>query len=421
MTQIARATLKQNEGSDSLGRYYTKTDIGGLLIDQMAGLSPNRVLDLGAGAGMLSTAALRRWKNVELLTVDVDVAARTHLRNLFKSTHGVKHYHIHADALSDRLPKLISARTDSIDAAVCNPPFIIPKWRKGFAQIIEDVGFSGCLPVLSEIDAALLFLAQNLRLMSSNATLGIIVPDSLVSAAKYRLFRRELLQRYAVRKAIRLPRHSFQGTDAQAYILVIGKESVETQQIPLQKFEGDSAMSSELLVDVDAATDRLDFDYHANKSQIRTFKKNQISLGSIALDIRRGALTSSDIGAFDFPIFHTTDMPVDLAGEWCDLRQFGKSMGHATAANRHVVCAEPGDILLARVGRNLEHKVFGVASGYPILTDCIYRIRVPEETRKKILRQLVSCEGQAWLASRCYGVSAKQLSKADLVTFPVSI
>ncbi|MBC3879704.1 N-6 DNA methylase [Undibacterium sp. FT79W] len=420
MTQIAPAIVKRNEGSDSLGRYYTKTDIGGLLIDQMAGLSPNRVLDLGAGAGTLSRAALQRWKNIELLTVDVDTAARTHLRKLFKSTHGVKHSHIHADALSDRLPKLISARANSIDAAVCNPPFIIPKWRKGFAQIVEDAGFSGCLPVLSEVDAALLFLAQNLRLMSANATLGIIVPDSLISASKYRLFRQELLQRYAIRKAIRLPRHSFQGTDAQAYILVISKDSAATQQIPLQKFDVGSDMSSELLVDVDAAIDRLDFDYHAHRGKTRSSKKSHITLGSIALDIKRGSLTSSETRAFNFPVFHTTDMPVDLAGEWCDLRQFGKSQYHAST-DRHIVCAEPGDILLARVGRNLEHKVLGVASGYPVLTDCVYRIRVPEKAQQEILKQLISSDGQAWLASRCYGVSAKQLSKADLLTFPVSV
>ena len=39
---------------------------------------------------------------------------------------------------------------------------------------------------------------------------------------------------------------------------------------------------------------------------------------------------------------------------------------------------------------------------------------------ERVLAQLSSRRGQSWLRSRCYGVSAKQLSKADLLTFPLS-
>ena len=94
-------------------------------------------------------------------------------------------------------------------------------------------------------------------------------------------------------------------------------------------------------------------------------------------------------------------------------------IGEKKKIEGHFICAEPGDILLARVGRNLEYKIIGVAEGYPVLTDCIYRIRVQEEHKKHVLQQLSSVEGKAWLSSRCYGVSAKQLSKADLLTFPI--
>ena len=128
MVQPSSSLLK-TRGSDRLGRYYTKNDIGGLLIDQMDGLSPRRVLDLGAGAGSLSRAALERWSGVELLTVDVDAAAQVHLNNLFSTTGSSKHNHIRADALSSRLPELISAKAEFIDAAVCNPPFIVPSSR----------------------------------------------------------------------------------------------------------------------------------------------------------------------------------------------------------------------------------------------------------------------------------------------------
>ncbi len=419
MVHNTSQTQRKSEGSDHLGRYYTKLNIGGLLIAQMSGIAPNSVLDLGAGAGSLSRAALQKWGNIELVTVDVDEEVRLHLKRLARAAApGAKHSHIHVDALSDRLPRLLSAKTNSIDTAICNPPFIIPQWRTGFAEIIEDAGFSGCLPVLSDVDAALLFLAQNLRLLSERSTLGIIVPDSLISASKYRLFRKELLQKYAVQRAIRLPRHSFLGTDAQAYILVIGKGATASEKIPLQKFDAHSRMSSELLVGVEDAIDRLDFEYHAQRQGSAVLHPATLVLGSIA-DIKRGSLSSSESRSMPFPVLHTTDITVDLTGHWCDLSEFGESTD-GSFAGRHVVLAKPGDILLARIGRNLEQKVIGVAAGFPILSDCVYRIRVPPAAQKQVLTQLSSIHGQAWLRSRCYGVSAQQLSKADLLTFPLS-
>lgn len=421
MAQNVLQRPNKNEGSDRLGRYYTKLDIGGLLISQMSGIAPNRVLDLGAGAGSLSRAALQQWENIELVTVDVDVNVRRYLKKLALDAPSAKHCHIHADALSDQLPRLLSAKAESFDTAVCNPPFITPQWRSGFAHIMEEAGFSGCLPVLSDVDAALLFLAQNLRLLSENATLGIIVPDSLISASKYRLFRKELLQKYIVQKAIRLPRNSFLGTDAQAYILVISKEKGTgvPQQIPLQKFDSFSQMSCELLVDVDNAIDRMDFEYHAQQEKVVTPQGTQTMLGNFALDIKRGSLSSSESRSMSFPVLHTTDMVSNFMGKWCDLREFNKSR-EGSYSGRQVVQAQPGDILLARVGRNLEQKILGVATGFPTLSDCVYRIRVPPAYQKRVLTQLSSVRGQAWLRSRCYGVSAKQLSKADLLTFPLS-
>ncbi len=421
MVQIASLSLNRHERSDTLGRYYTKTDISSLLIDQMTDLSPNRILDLGAGAGSLSLAALERWGNAELLTVDIDADVQVHLSKLFNISGNYMHSHIMADALSSSLPELISAKSNFIDAAVCNPPFIIPKWRKGFAKIIEDAGFSGCLSVLSGVDAALLFLAQNLRLLSDYATLGIILPDSLVSAAKYRSFRKELLQRYLVHKVIRLPRCSFINTDAQAYIVVISKGGVSTQQVPLQKFTTDNYISHELLVDANDAIVRLDFDFHSQRLVKTKLKKARVPLGSIIEELKRGSLSSAEARFAKFPVLHTTDIIFPDIGKWSDLNRFGRVHRYLEYCKRQIVCAEPGDILVARVGRNLEQKVLGVSIGFPALTDCVYKIRVPKQFRAKVLMQLSSAEGQAWLASRAYGVSAKQLTKADLLAFPVDL
>lgn len=419
MAQIKLGATGFGFGSDRLGRYYTKPNIGSLLVSEMDEIQPNRILDLGAGSGSLSQAALMRWADVELLTVDIDKQVHNHLLSAFKGV-GSRHNHIRADALSERLPRLVLEKGWSIDAGICNPPFIIPRWRKNFYTILEEAGFGDCLPVPCEADAALLFLAQNLRILGPNATLGIILPDSLVSSAKYRKFRQKLLELCLLHKAVRLPRRSFVNTDAQAHILIISKGQSTHGKIPLQKIVADQAGCAEqILVDVDEAVHRLDIDYHSANRGIALEPKRQISLGSVAKVCKRGSLSSSQASEVEFPVLHTTDITNDVAGQWCDFSSFNLPVRFR---NRGAIAyAVAGDVLVARVGRNLEHKVIGVAQGTVALTDCLYKVTVPLELKDSLLTQLHSTFGREWLASRSYGVSAKQLTKADLLEFPIVV
>lgn len=403
------------KGSDFLGRYYTYPDVGGLLIDQMGQLAPNSLLDLGAGAGALSAAAIRRWSGVRILTVDIDKTSCGLLAREMRPAEG-NHVHILADALSPHLPEMVFSEVGQIDAAVCNPPFIAPKWRPGFGEILEAAGFSRCVGFNGGIDAALLFLAQNLRLISDGGTLGIILPDSIVSATKYKQLRKELLSRYHVHKVVRLPRGSFVGTDALASIAIVGKGTGTPNLVPLHKFDGRRQLSPALLVDVDAAAHRLDFDFHTQNFVAHPRQVQCLSLASIGCEIKRGHLSSSEARAAATPVFHTSDIGLSLSGQWLDLSEFGAGEKGQSGALR----AAPGDILVARVGRNLEKKVAGVAVGNPLLTDCVYRVRVPDAYRDTVFAALCSAHGQSWLASRAYGVGAKQLTKADLLAFQFS-
>jgi len=411
---VSPARLKA-AGPDKLGRYYTQDRVGSFLVEQMTGPEPATVLDLGAGGGSLSLAAMRRWSEAELITVDVDAFSRTKLRERFRNA-VVRHSHIRADALRIDLPRLVSSSIKSIDAAVCNPPFIIPRWRTEFSHIIEEAGFSSAISALPDVDAALLFLAQNIRLMIKGGALGIILPDSLVSSVKYRAFRRDLLTRFHVEKAVRLPRNSFAGTDAQAHILVIRKDARSTNTVALQEIN-ENFEARELVVGVEQAEDRLDFSYHVQRVAFSsTCHARTRKLSDVTQVLSRGHFTSAEVKRSSYPVLHTTDIPEDLCGCWCDLSSFGKA--RPVSGIRSVI-AEPGDILVARVGRNLERKVIGVAKGFARLSDCVYKIRVAEEYRELLLKRLGSEIGRAWLASQAYGVSAKQLTKSSLLAFPL--
>ncbi|MCA3022890.1 MAG: N-6 DNA methylase [Rhodocyclaceae bacterium] len=409
-----------NLRTDILGRYYTKEHIGAILVSQMTNVRPSQLLDLGAGSGSLSHAAVQRWRDVDVLTVDIDAQPAAKLQNLLRRSGSGRHWHIQADVLSERLPELVSRRSSSIDAAVCNPPFITPRWRRGFAEILEDAGLSGALPAVADADAALLFLAQNLRLMAPKATLGIVLPDTLISAAKYRAFRRDLVNRYCVSKVIRLPRRSFQNTDAQAHILIISKGRSPTNQIELRGLSQDYALGDQIFVDPDQATLRLDFEYHFSRQGSIHRAATGITLASLGSHVQRGSFSGTDRFSSGFPVLHTTDIQPQARGSWCHIS--GSTERHKldmlwVAANK----ACPGDILVARVGRNLEQKVIGVYEGIVAISDCVYRVEVPKRYRDQVLAQIASARGAEWLASRAYGVSAKQLTKSDLLNFPLSL
>lgn len=399
------------------GRYYTKPAIGQALVELMLLRSPKGLIDLGVGGGSLTLAAARQWSNLNLLTVDVDPASNRHLTKLLAAEEIRCHRHLHADALEPGLAGLVREEFGSFDAAVCNPPFTTPVWRPGFNEILEDAGFSGCMPVLADSDSALLFLSQALRLLGQGSTLGIILPDSLVSGAKYRKFRQELLRQYRVDAVVRLPGRSFMHTDALAHIVIIRKGFGGANLVPLRKF-ADGKLSSEITtVNVEQATTRMDFDFHtkslsenvvANAPMIRT-------LGALAHGIRRGSVQATASRQAGLQVFHTTEMPEALTGKWIALNAQCPDLGDCRT------WAECGDILVARVGRNIERKVLGVGSGYALLTDCVYRLRMPSSIATQTLGQLSSEYGRAWLASRSSGVGAKHLSLADLMNFPIHL
>jgi type I restriction enzyme M protein len=289
----------------------------------------------------------------------------------------------------------------------------VPKWRKGFEEILEDAGFSGALPAITTTDAAILFLAQNLRILSDGGTLGIIVPDSLVCAEKYYEFRKSLLNKYDILEAIQLPRRSFVGTDALAHILVISKQKPSTSLIKVSSLSSETGKCMTLDIERDQAIQRLDYGYHA--SQFRNAPDSTL-LRDVAIDVKRGNFNSAEVRAELSFVLHTTNINNSMYGEWVD---FEIHSSDSDFSRKNVTFAEPGDLIVARVGRNAAGKIIGVAEGRIALSDCLYRLRIKPEYRDHVLRCLSSEFGHHWIKSRAHGVAARHLSKIDLLNFPL--
>jgi len=396
--------------SDKFGRYYTDSEIACVLIESMGMPSPRLVLDLGAGSGVLVGEAQRHWDNADFVTVDIDKSAES---SSLREVRGPAFTHYTADALDIRLADRIGLQYGGVDSALCNPPYVRPKWRKHFGEILEDAGLSHVIPKIGCIQADVLFIAQNLRFLRAGGKLGLILPDGVVAGEKYAKLRRSLASAHSLERVIELPRRVFCNTDAKAHIVVLAKHQAAHDDILIQKLEGNGSLSKPICLSPDRAAERLDYSYLASIAH-RGIRKDAMPLRSVVQLVKRGAYSSSERKRLPFPVFHTTDYPAD--GTEVPPSLHLSKVARQTAKG---LIALPGDILLARVGRNLENKVCAVTRDSVAVSDCVLVLRVEAEHRRRVLSYLTSSVGRAALLAASHGVGASFITADALLRLEI--
>lgn len=408
---------RSSRTSDPGGRYYTSPDVSRSLIERIEVSKPKVVLELGSGAGSLCSAAASRWHAARLVTVDMDRLAPKRLGDQRKDV-SLQHSHFVHDALDEALSDRIGLRLETVDVAVCNPPYIRPRWRSGFGKILEDAGLSGTLASMHDAGAALLFLAQNLRLLRRKGKLGLILPDGLVTAERFFGVRQALLRQHMVEQVVQLPRGVFKGTEAQTYLVVLSKMAGETDHVMLRQMGADGQLTDAIDVPQDLAAKRLDFTFHAPRSvgyRGHTSAK-PMDVCDALTGIVRGSICSSAIKNFPTDVFHLGDFP-DPSGEPAVRivpKRFALSDLTARTMAQRVHLALPGDILLARVGRKLEGRLALVVHGPCVISDCIFALRATDAHRERLYRFFDSDAGRRALATSAHGVAARFVSKSNL-------
>ena len=390
--------------SDALGRYYTSSYVGAILVNSMEGIFPESVLDLGAGDGALTAAAAKKWLDATYYTVDIDKNAKSFT---LPQVLGSSFRHHVGDALSSTVEKKLGLELGSADLAICNPPYIRPRWRKGYANILEDAGLSHVLPKLADVPAEILFIAQNLRFLRDDGRLGLIVPDGVIAGEKFADLRNVLATEHCIERVIELPRGIFKKTEAKAHILVMRKSTRGPDEIQVQRLDETGALSPELQVQRERAANRLDYSFLV--SGLGNIKAQQTRIGEVTISLKRGSISSSQRADCNFPVLHTTDLSpsIDFVG-----REFGFPEVFVKRAQLNL--AKRGDILIGRVGRNFEEKICMVKSGAIAVSDCIFILTVTPEHRKSVFTYLKSDQGRRALICSSHGVGAKFLTSDAL-------
>ena len=405
--------------SDPLGRYYTNAQVGALLVHAMQLPQPDMVVDLGAGDGSLVGEAAKVWPDAHFITVDIDHQAGSASLPQIRGT-AFRHYV--GDVLDVKLASKVGLPWGEADAALCNPPYVRPKWEKQFAEILEDAGLSHVLPRLNDVPADLLFIAQNLRFLRSGGRLGLILPDGIVAGEKFAAFRKTLTAQHQIERVIELPRRIFKHTEAKAHIVIVAKHGQGSKTIEFTRLEQNGLLSKPLYLASERNGGRLDYSFLAQISQpISQPISHQIShtvtsrkIRDVAMSVTRGVYSSTDRKLVSFPVFHTTDFSNQQAWVAHAYKLNCDQVRQVAAVNPGSI-AQTGDILIARVGRNLNQKVCMVRFGKLAISDCILRLRVASAYQKPLLSYLRSAAGQAALAAVTHGVGAQFITTNALL------
>lgn len=394
----------------TLNKFYTRPEVGALLVREIGPIRPETVIDLGAGEGSLAAAVVSEWPGARITTIDIDPTCVDDLHAKLVAAGARSHDHRLQDAFDPELPDQLGC--ESFNLAVCNPPFYRPEWRRDFADILQKADFVDACPSVSEVSAEIIFLAQALRLLKKGGTIALIVPDGLATGWRAVAFRRALLQHHRLRSVIQLPPYSFVDTEAFCFILVIDKgRSDKLDGVRLTRLHDDGAVSEPILVSNKEAESRLDYAYH---SLSQNAASGSVTLRQMGAQVQRGSLSTVDrkrLGAF---VFHTGDFPNDT-------REVHLGSVLPDVGTKRLIVAEAGDILMARVDRDLHEKIAFVAKGKAAITDCVYRIRLPERYREIAFRALSCPNGRARIKATTKGVGARLLGKGELLDLPLDV
>jgi type I restriction enzyme M protein len=409
-----RDLIRPSSTSDSWGRYYTNSAVSDILVDSIGYVRPKLIVELGVGRGSISSAAVRKWGTAQLITVDADHSTRPELIDRDGRTH--KHYI--EDALDDELANKIGLSFGSVDVGLCNPPYVRPKWRAGYGAILEEAGFSGALDSIRDAGADLLFIAQNLRLLRRRGKLGLILPDGLLTGQKFERIRAVLLKQHLIKEIIQLPRRVFSGTDAQTHLLVLAKSGGSTEQVVLRNLSMQGELSAPLVISAELAEKRLDYGFHFSRQLTSSSKKsrNTTKIENMGVSLQRGSFSSNQLNSLPLPIFHLSDFPSPQVDFFSRVpKKFLRAARTLRNLPAHVRIAQSGDILIARIGRNLHDKVCLVEGGACVISDCVYALRVPPKYRDGVLQFFASATGRQTLETAAHGVGAKYLSRSDIL------
>ncbi|MCG8579651.1 MAG: SAM-dependent methyltransferase [Bacteroidales bacterium] len=386
-----------------LGQFFTREAMSSVLAQCLGPKKPKIAVDVSVGEGALLKAIQKRWRNTKLLGVEFD--RKLKIKNICEAVQ------LFGNGLDVNLPGTIRQLYGEIDLAVNNPPFKSIRRSESTDQILGDCGLLGAIGKSKNYPAEIVFLAQNLRILSRNGTLAIIVPSGIINNDRWKGLRSSLLRSNRVLKAIELPPRIFDKTEARTFMLVLRKGGV-TDKVSLYNAGPDGEIGESISISKSQAEHRMDWRYY---NEIDSASPHDISLDSVftledlGAEIFRGQISSVEARCKSVNVFHTTDMTG--IGQIKDFKTKSRSSVYRTAKS--------GDILVARVGTRCIGRTCFLKKGELIVSDCIYVIRLEPRFRQLVWKKFATEEFSGELRKLARGVCAQYVTKKQLLDITI--
>ena len=169
-------------------KYYTPKVVANNIISMFPQeFNPTKVIDICVGSGNFLDAALRQWKNVKAIGIDIS------LNDINKED---KYTLYQMDALNlDRLTKTIRRNNKEIKVVLANPPFGKLENSKKYSNNKKRQNSIHNEAVrVKRIEA--LMLVSNLKLLNVGDYFGAILPENFFSSSKLVKFKEMFINEF---------------------------------------------------------------------------------------------------------------------------------------------------------------------------------------------------------------------------------
>jgi len=317
-------------------KFYTPPQIAELLVKQIHVPVPVKVIDICCGSCNLLHAAQKKWRNVCLFGVDVNMCKQKDVK--FTQADG---------------RKFVLKNPVRFPLVLANPPFDKVPEKNKFKVLFNGMQSKS---VTSRLEIEMLF--ANLRLLKEHGTLMIIMPSTFVESERNNSFRVFLAQNYFIQKIIHLPDDTFGASQIRSYALFIKNEEPKYRKTKMFNVvdNGDGYAISKLKSITFTAIKKGSWSVLPQKKCENT----QI------LSIKRGNISSHYFSDNGIPILHTAK----IQQIWKPSIRFVKK----SKGNSNAVFAEAGDIVISRIGKSAG-QWFKYEGEKILISDCLFVLK----------------------------------------------
>ena len=314
-------------------KYYTPEAIASVLVELLDIADNSKVIDICCGSGNLLHAAQKINNTITCQGVDISEPVDRINRSRVVCDgreYAVKHM-------------------GEYDIALANPPFGLSP-----SNLYKDLLFRNEYKALPNGRLEIEMLIANLLILNDRGTLLIILPSTVVTGVSMINVRKVIAKKHSLFSIIDLPNNAFAPEKIKCSALIIKKPPNICRKTKIFKLDESFALHEMREIDL---IDVLEGNW-SEKAQVYNDMK---------LAIHQGTISSQMFCEEGVEILHTGKK----TSNW------QPSIRHTTVPNnKKCIVAEPGDILISRIGTSAGQKC--IYQGPPrYISDCLLIIKSP--------------------------------------------